>query len=131
LGLPFRDFIFVTEILWFPLSPWLVFGPNPIKPLPVRSFHVVTKTNVTFLVATPRHLFNPPVTGSHASICKVSTVLIRLASLEPNLDFSEPEPRSISEPCGYGYRVGSVLLGMTVQKASAALEARRQLSNGE
>jgi len=43
---------------------------------------------VTILVATPRHLFNPPVTGSHASICKVNTVLTGLASPEPSLDFS-------------------------------------------
>jgi hypothetical protein len=123
LRLLLRDFIFVTEIVGFPLSPWLVFGSHPIKPLPVRSLHVVPKTNVTILVATPRHLFNPPVTGSHASICKVSTVLTGLAKLEPSLDFCESEPWSISEPGGDGYRVWSVFLGMAVQKARAALEA--------
>ena len=125
MGLPLRDFIFVTEILRFPLSPWLVFGPHPVKPLPVGSFHVVTETNVTFLVATPRHLFNPPVTGSHASVCKVNTVLTGLASLEPGLDLSESESWSISEPGGYRNGIKGVFLGMTVQKARVALEACR------
>jgi hypothetical protein len=125
LGLPLRDFIFVTEILRFPLSPWLVFGPHPVKPLPVGSFHVVTETNVTFLVATPRHLFKPPVTGSHASVCKVNTVLIGLASPQPALDPSESEPRSISELGGYGNWIKGVFLGMTVNEARATFEARR------
>ena len=86
---------------------------------------------MTFLVATPRHLFNPPVTGSHASICKVNTVLTGLASLEPTLDLSEPEPRSISNPVGYGNRIRGMFLGMPVNKTGAALEACRQFTDGE
>lgn len=121
IGLPFGDFILVTEILRFPLPPWLVFGSHPIKTLPVRPFHVVTETNVS--VATPRHLFNPPVTGSHASVCKINTVPTGLASLEPTLDLSESEPRSISDPDGCGNRIWGV--DIMVHEAKATLKTCR------
>jgi hypothetical protein len=77
------------------------------------------------LVATPRHLFNPPVTGSYASVCKINTVLTGLASLEPTLDLSESEPRSISKPGGYGNGIRGVFLGTTVEEATATLQACR------
>jgi hypothetical protein len=64
-------------------------------------------------------LFNPPVTGSHASVCKINTVLNGLASLKPTLDLSEPEPRAISEPDGYRNRIwgrsGALFIGEEVE----------------
>ena len=129
--LPLRDFIFVTKVLRFPLSPWLVVRSHTIKTLPVGSFHVLTKTNVTLLVATPRHLFNPPVTGSHASICMVSTVLNGLASLEPGLDLSQFELWSIAHPNGYGNRVRDIFPGIVGKETTAALVLCRYLSIGE
>jgi hypothetical protein len=45
---------------------------------------------MTFLVATPRHLFNPPVAGSHASVCKINTDPTGLESLEPRVPSKSP-----------------------------------------
>ena len=86
---------------------------------------------MTILVATPRHLFNPPVTGSHASGGKVITSGIGFASLQPDFNLSELEARAIADPAGYGDRIRSAPLRILIEEGRTALKCLGESRDGE